>query len=46
MNECEKCHSQKIRIEVTSFEQDSHNIVRVFVCLQCGHRKTELINIQ
>ena len=45
MQECEKCHSKKIQIEAKSFE-DSHNIMKVFVCLECGHKKTELINIQ
>ena len=45
MNECENCHSENIDVKILGFE-DLHNIVKVFICLSCGHQKTKLINIQ
>jgi uncharacterized Zn finger protein len=45
MNECKKCSSKEISVEVIPFE-DLHNIMKVFTCLSCGYKKTELNNIQ
>lgn len=47
MNVCKLCKSTKIfKAESKSFIEDSHNIVEVFVCQECGHKENKLVNIQ
>jgi len=46
MKLCEKCSSETISEETKSFKEDLHNIMKVFSCLSCGFKKTEMINIQ
>ena len=42
---CKKCNSLNISEQVKSFE-DLHNILKIFICLDCGNKDTKLINIQ
>lgn len=46
MKQCKVCNSKNIKIETTPFNEDSDNIFKVFVCLDCGYKEDELINIQ
>jgi predicted nucleic-acid-binding Zn-ribbon protein len=42
---CEECNSANTIEELKNFNDDSHNILKVVTCKDCGHKKTELINI-
>jgi len=46
MNICAKCHSKKIKVEHKNFNEDLHNILKIFVCQDCGHKKDKLVNLQ
>jgi hypothetical protein len=45
MCKCERCNSEEIIVETKGFE-DLHNILKVFICKKCGHKKIEWVNIQ
>jgi len=43
---CERCKSENVKEKTLGSFEDLHNIVKVFVCLDCKFEKTININIQ